>query len=100
MTEAERILWARIRGKQLGVYFRRQVPIGSYIVDFVSIKSGLVVEVDGGQHLTERGLIGDARREEFLRSKGLSTLRFTNAEVLNETDGVVERIWNFVHKEE
>ncbi len=94
MTDSERALWSRLRGKQLaGVQFYRQKPIGSYIVDFYAPKANLVVEVDGSQHLACRQADQDRRRDEYLRGVGLRVLRFNSREVLEETDGVVEAIY-------
>jgi len=93
MTDAERKLWSRFRGNQIGYYFRRQTPIGDYIVDFVCWKAQLIVEVDGGQHYTDEGIEYDKHRDECLRSRGFRVLRFTNFDVLKHTDGVVETIF-------
>jgi very-short-patch-repair endonuclease len=92
MTDAERKLWSRLRGAQTGFYFRRQTPIGDYVVDFVCLKEKLVVEADGSQHYTDQGMEGDKRREEFLRSKGFRVVRFSNIDILRNEDGVVEKI--------
>jgi very-short-patch-repair endonuclease len=69
--------------------FRRQTPIGPYIVDFVSHELRLVIEIDGGQH---DGRASDARRDEWLKSKSYRVLRFWNSEVLKNRDGVLARI--------
>ncbi len=92
MTDAERKLWARLRRNQTGVYFRRQTPVGEYIVDFICWKSKLIVEVDGGHHYTDKGLRRDRRRDEFLNSQGFRVLRFSNIDVLRNPDGVIEKI--------
>lgn len=90
-TEAETRLWSRLRAKRLhGLKFRRQVPIGNYIADFVCPGAKLVVEVDGSQHADDSGY--DARRTEFLEREGYRVLRFWNNEVLAETDSVIEKI--------
>jgi very-short-patch-repair endonuclease len=78
------------RGRLLGFRFRRQVPIGPYIVDFLCIEAALVIEIDGSQHAEAR--VYDARRERFLASHGLRVLRFWNTEVLLQTEGVIEVI--------
>ena len=92
MTDAELRLWHRLRGKQIeGHRFRRQVPIGPYIVDFVCIRAMLVIEVDGGQHAVEAHL--DAERTAWLESRGYRVIRFWNNEVLQEMDGVLETIY-------
>ena len=90
-TDAEHRLWWRLRAGQIaGVRFRRQEPIGPYVVDFCSLTYKLVVEIDGGQH-AEQGEI-DAQRTQFLQRLGYRVLRFWNHEVLQNTDTVVERI--------
>ena len=90
MTECERLLWSRLRRKQLhGVQFYRQKPLGSYIVDFYAPTARLVVEVDGSQHHDDIHAQNDAHREELLKSQGLRALRFTNLQVLQELDSVV-----------
>jgi very-short-patch-repair endonuclease len=97
MTDAESRLWHRVRRKQiLGVQFYRQKPIGPYIVDFYAPAAGLVVEIDGSQHLDATTRIADSQRDAFLASKQLKTLRFDNRAVLTQTDAVVERIYGVV----
>jgi len=92
MTDAERLLWKSLRRQQLGVKFRRQHPIGPYIADFYSWEAGLVVEVDGDTHFTPEMQEYDAIRTQYLESLGLQVLRFTNVEIRNYLDAVVERI--------
>jgi very-short-patch-repair endonuclease len=90
-TDAEKFLWSRLRRGQLGEYkFRRQSPIGPYVVDFVCFPARLVVEVDGGQHATQ--VEADATRTQWLESEGFKVLRFWNNEVFENTDGVVQTI--------
>ena len=97
MTDAESRLWARLRGKQLlGVQFYRQKPLGNFIVDFYAAKAHLVVEVDGAHHFESTQRLADAERTRMLSGMGLPVLRFTNAEVLENTDGVVEEILRMV----
>ncbi|MEJ2033833.1 MAG: DUF559 domain-containing protein [Deltaproteobacteria bacterium] len=87
-TEAEKAFWFRMRNRRLDGYkFRRQVPIGPYIADFVCMAARFVVEIDGGQH-SER-VDYDHRRECFLQKKGYEILRFWNNEVLENMDGVL-----------
>lgn len=90
LTDAERKLWQRLRGRQLGAKFRRQHPFQGYVLDFVCLEQRLVVEVDGSQHAeaAER----DAARTEVLAHAGFQVLRFWNNDVLMETDAVVEVI--------
>jgi very-short-patch-repair endonuclease len=86
-TDAERALWKNLKAKQMEEYkFRRQEPIGSYIVDFVCHAKRIVIEVDGGQHSIER----DGERDQWLREQGYSVLRFWNNEVLGNIEGVLE----------
>lgn len=92
MTDAERLLWSRIRQNQLGVHFRRQAPIGAYVVDFLSIGGRLAVELDGAQHYTEEGKTKERIRDDKLRKLGLAVLRFENREVLQSIDSVLSRI--------
>jgi len=81
-----------LKGKNLeGIKFRRQEPIGDYIVDFVAFEKRLVIEVDGGQHAEEEK-DKDIRRDEWLSSQGFKVLRFWNNEVLQNLEGVLETI--------
>jgi very-short-patch-repair endonuclease len=96
LTEAERCLWERLRLKHLGYIFYRQKPIGDYIVDFYCPKARIVVEVDGGQHFTEETIKNDRLRDEYMRSLGLTVLRFSNSEVLKNTEAVAEAIYKIL----
>ncbi len=89
-TPQEVILWARLRDKQVGCKFRRQHPIGEYVVDFCCIEKRIVIEVDGSQHIRNR--FADEKRSEFLRSQGYSVLRFWNNEVNENIDGVMLKV--------
>jgi len=90
-TEAERKLWKYLRLRQLGGYkFRRQQPLGSYIVDFVCLEKKLIVELDGGQHSIQINY--DAKRTEWLETHGFRVLRFWNNDVLEEIEIVKELI--------
>jgi very-short-patch-repair endonuclease len=89
-TGPERLLWLKLREQQLG--FRRQVPIGRYIVDFVDHQAKLIVELDGGQHAEAPGLAYDAERSVWLEERGYRVLRFWNTEVFENLDGVLEII--------
>ena len=90
MTDAERKLWYRLRGDQLGLKFRRQHPFENYMLDFVCLAAKLIVEVDGGQHLEQAE--HDAQRTAALEKAGFRVLRFWNNQVLAEIDSVVEAI--------
>ena len=93
MTKSERIIWYAVRGHRLnGAGFRRQTPIGPYIVDFVSHTAKLVIEIDGGQHFEDQQEARDARRDAYLASKGYRVLRFNNLDVTSNRDGVVSAI--------
>jgi very-short-patch-repair endonuclease len=87
-TDAEALLWSELRRSELGVRFRRQHPIGRFIVDFVCLRYRLIVEVDGSQH----GGDHDRAREEFLRSTGFTVLRLWSWEVISDLEGSVEEI--------
>lgn len=92
-TEAERILWSRLRAKQLGGWqFRAQHPVSPYIRDFAATRLKLAVELDGATHSTADERMNDARRTPFLESKGRTVLRFWNAEVYDNLDGVIASI--------
>jgi very-short-patch-repair endonuclease len=90
MTRAETLLWRHLKAKRLaGPGFRRQVPIGNYIADFVSHSCKLVVEVDGESHDFEERIRHDERRDQWFASRGYRVLRFTNENVLKNLEGVV-----------
>ena len=94
MTDAEKIVWTKIRNKQLkGYQFYRQKIIGNFIVDFYCPKVNLVIEIDGGQHYSDEAKQKDAARGDFLKSSGLRVFRFSDREVFENLNGVMERIW-------
>ena len=94
LTEAEKVLWNRLRMKQVqGVQFFRQRPIGNYIVDFYAPQARIVIEVDGSQHTTDRMARRDKQRDDYLTHLGLLVLRFPDSEVLRETESVMEVIF-------
>ena len=92
MTEAESAFWSFAKGSGLGEKCRRQYIIGEYIVDFFFRKSMLIVELDGGYHFTEEQQKEDAIRQSWLKHMGYNVLRFTNEEVLFDTDNVISKI--------
>lgn len=92
MTEAEWKLWGHIRRKQLGIRFKRQVPIGNYIVDFFALEIGLVVEVDGSHQVLEKGIREDKIRSAFLEKFGIKIIRYTNLDIFENIDSVLEDI--------
>ena len=90
-TDVERLLWQRLRFWQVDDYkFRRQQPLGNYIVDFVCLQKKLIVELDGGQHADQMNY--DTERDVWLRHQGFTILRFWNNDVLKNIDGVMETI--------
>src|SRR5581483_5137774 len=91
MAEAERKLWGRLRGQQLGIRFRRQVVLGRYIVDFVCLDPKIIIEVDGSQHADD--IHYDELRTKWLESLGYRVLRYWNNEVLQQLDTVLDAIW-------
>jgi len=95
MTNAERLLWSKIRRKQLkGFQVYRQKPIGQFVVDFYCPKAKLVIELDGGQHYSEVIQAKDQSRDKYMDGIGLKVLRFSDKEVFENLSGVVEEIWN------
>ncbi len=92
-TNAEKLLWHYLRAKQLGgLKFRRQQPIGKYIVDFICFSHKLVIELDGGQHAQPSNQRRDQQRDTWLQEQGFKVLRFWNNDVVNNIEGVVETI--------
>ncbi len=93
MTDAERLLWRHLRLKQMGGWkFRRQHPVGNYVLDFVCIEKGSAVEVDGGQHAEHHD--ADEARSRWLKQQGITVLRFWNHEVLQDIESVKSVIWS------
>ena len=90
-TNAEAIIWTALRGARLqGCKFKRQQPIGVYIVDFVCFEHTLIIEIDGGQHGDE--VSKDQARSDWLQSQGFRVMRFWNNEVIERKDDVLESI--------
>ncbi len=90
-TDAERLVWSRLRAHRLGGWkFKRQQPIGRYVVDFVCFDAKLVIELDGRQHADATD--ADAARDAWLGSQGFRVLRFWNNDVLSNLDGVLTMI--------
>ncbi len=95
-TDAEGLLWSRLRSRQLGnLKFRRQRPIGPYFADFACLEIGLVIELDGGQHAENAGVAHDQKRSDIMEALGFQTLRFWNNDVLLQTEAVLEKILQF-----
>lgn len=92
-TDVELLLWQKLRGRRLSGYkFRRQKPIGYYIVDFICVEKMLVVEIDGGQHNTKDGKKYDDMRTQYLQQQGYNVIRFWDNEITKEMDEVLNVI--------
>ena len=90
-TEAEQRLWYHLRAHRfMGLKFKRQKPMGRYIVDFVCLEHRLIIELDGGQHADQ--LVYDRHRDAWLRSQGYTVLRFWNNDVMQQLESVLEQI--------
>ena len=93
-TDAENLLWTKIRCKQLkGYQFYRQKIIGNYIVDFYCSQANLIIEVDGSQHYNDEAKQKDRMRDDYMLRFGLRVLRFSDREVFENLNGVTEKIW-------
>ena len=92
MTLEERIVWSQLKLLDIEGHFRRQVPIGPYFADFAHLTSKLVVEIDGGQHGSIKGLRLDNKRTAYLEGAGFTILRFWNEDVRSNRNGVIETI--------
>src|SRR5207244_9359425 len=87
------LLWSKIRGSQLyGAKFRRQHEFGPYILDFFCAEQRVAIELDGSQHITSDGVASDEARSRYLAAQHVRVIRFTNLEVMRETDAVLQRI--------
>lgn len=95
LTAAEAKLWNALRNPAIGCNFRRQVPLGIYIADFVCFERSLIVEVDGGQHADNPS---DAERDAWMEAQGYRVLRFWNHEVLGELEGVYATLLEALHE--
>jgi very-short-patch-repair endonuclease len=94
LTEAETIVWSRLRlRKRHGVHFRRQHPIGPYIADFACVSARLVIEVDGATHGSESEVAHDLRRDAFMRKRGWRVMRVSNQAVYRDLDDVIEAVF-------
>jgi very-short-patch-repair endonuclease len=94
MTDAERLLWSKLRRKQLkGLQIYRQRIIGNYIVDFYCPKANLIIEIDGGQHYSVEGIKENKIRDDYMRNQGFKVLRFSDKEVFENLNGVIEKIY-------
>jgi len=97
MTPAEKVLWQYLRNHQInGFYFRRQHPIKRFIADFYCSKADLIIEVDGGIHNNPEVYEHDLNRTAELEKLGIKVIRFTNEEIFNDIDGVLEKIKSYL----
>ncbi|WP_338455559.1 endonuclease domain-containing protein [Aeromonas veronii] len=93
-TQAEQKLWQQLRNRRLaGLKFRRQMPIGPYVVDFICLEQGLVIEVDGSQHGTLANQMHDEARTAYLNQQGFRVIRVWNNDVLSRMEVVLAHIW-------
>ena len=100
MTEAESVFWQIAKSSGLGQKCRRQYIIGEYIVDFFFRQSMTIVELDGDYHFTEEQQKEDKERQDWLEQKGYKVLRFTNEQVLYDTDNTIDIIINTIKNHE
>ncbi|MDO4195186.1 MAG: endonuclease domain-containing protein, partial [Prevotellaceae bacterium] len=98
LTAAESFLWEHIRRKALGVKFRRQVPIGDYIADFMDTDTKIIIEVDGEYHNTPEQIYYDNLRTDYLNKHGYYVMRFKNEEILGDIRSVTEKIKYLIDK--
>lgn len=99
-TPAEKILWKNLSRRQMaGLKFRRQQPVGRYIVDFVCFEQNFVIEVDGGHHGTKENLDRDKNRDAWLEQEGYRVIRVSNRDVKTNLDGVLQTIYSKIKRE-
>ena len=92
-TDCEHLLWQRLRSRQIAhLKFRRQFPCPPYVLDFYCTELKLAIELDGGQHYETPGLMCDQRRTDHLYKQGIEVVRFSNLEVLQQMDEVLDQI--------
>lgn len=97
-TEAEAILWNYLKGNELTVHFRQQHPICGYIPDFVCLRLKLIIEIDGGYHFEGEQPEQDKQRQNYLESEGYTFIRFTNEQVLYDTEETIEVIKDYIEE--
>ena len=95
-TETEEILWDCVKGKKLGVRFRRQHPMGKYVLDFYCHQARLVVEIDGDYHHEKHQIAIDKKREEDLVNWGFKVIRFSDEQIKNDISIVLDQIKSFL----
>lgn len=93
-TDAEKLLWSKLRNKKLGYKFRRQYPIAGYILDFYCVEEKIAIELDGSQHRDNKEY--DDERTNILQGYGVTVLRFWDNDLLRNTDTVLERILEYL----
>jgi very-short-patch-repair endonuclease len=91
-SDAEQRLWQRFRAKQLGTKFRRQYSVDAYVLDFYAPQSKLAIEVDGDSHFTAEAMQYDEKRTAYMKQFGIEVLRFTNLEIFENIEGVLDTI--------
>tara|TARA_B100000315_G_C14166438_1_gene402501 strand:+ start:150 stop:533 length:384 start_codon:yes stop_codon:yes gene_type:complete len=97
LTTSEKLLWQQLRRRQFhGYRFRRQTPLGPYIVDFLCVERMLVLEVDGDSHHYPRAKQKDQTRSAYLRERGFTVIRFSNSQIVESLDDVLEKIGDFI----
>jgi len=95
-TEQEKKVWNLLRNQQFyGFKFRRQYPIGNYIVDFVCKEKKIIIEIDGGQHNIKENIYKDNERTKYLEMKGYKIIRFWNNDINNNLEGVFKKLQDF-----
>ncbi len=97
-TDAEKIMWEIVRNNKLGIHFRRQHAIDDFIADFVCLSLSIIIEVDGSIHEKEENRIDDERRTRILNEKGFIVIRFTNEDIIYNTDAVIKKIQETIYK--
>ncbi|MBQ3640968.1 endonuclease domain-containing protein [bacterium] len=99
-TLQEQKLWEILRKKNFsGLKFTRQYPIGKYIVDFACRRKKLVIEIDGGQHNQEYNILSDEERTKFIESQGYKIIRFWNNEIIENIEGVYQKLQDFCNED-
>jgi very-short-patch-repair endonuclease len=100
LTDAERLVWSKLRSRRFADFkFRRQMPLGDYIVDFVCFERRVIIELDGGQHNEPEHRSYDEQRTAWLQSQGFRVLRFWNHEVFQDWETIEEVIWRALQGE-
>ena len=97
-TPGEQVLWRKLRARRFhGLKFRRQAPLGRYIVDFLCVEKKLIIEIDGYSHSYLKAKLHDQKRERFLREKGFHVLRFSNSDTVDSVESVLSNIMEYLN---